>query len=80
MLSPRAHNQKSGLELFCPVTSARKGYPYEVVLPEGLPVAGAVLCDQIKSLDWRARKAEVICRLPEEAVADMLARMRTLTE
>jgi mRNA interferase MazF len=51
VLSPRAYNQKSGLALFCPITSRIKGYPFEVVLPPDLPVQGAVLCDQVKSLD-----------------------------
>jgi mRNA interferase MazF len=50
-LSPRGYNQKTGLVLFCPVTSQVKGYPFEVKLPDGLPIKGAVLCDQVKSLD-----------------------------
>lgn len=38
-------------------TLASRGYPFEVVLPEGLPTRGAILSDQVKSLDWRSRKA-----------------------
>lgn len=56
VLSPRAYNQRSRLAIFCPVTSQIKGYPFEVVLPEGLRLSGAVLCDQVKSLDWSTRK------------------------
>ena len=37
----------------CPITSRVEGYPFEVEVPEGLKVTGAILCDQIKSLDWR---------------------------
>ena len=69
VISPRAYNAKVGLALFCPVTSRVKGYPFEVALPEGSGVAGVVLADQLKSLDWRARKAKLI----ERASADVLA-------
>ena len=59
VLSPRAYNQKSGLALFCPITSRIKGYPFEVVLPPDLPVQSAVLCDLVKSLDWNIAKSEI---------------------
>src|SRR3954471_14030479 len=61
VLSPASYNGKVGLALLCPITSQIKGYPFEVRLPDGLPVAGVVLADQIKALDWRARHAERIC-------------------
>ena len=78
VLSPAVYNAKSGLALFAPVTSQVKGYPFEVILPEGLGVSGAVLADHIKNLDWRARKAELISRLPAEAVAQVLRRAAVL--
>lgn len=52
VLSPRAYNIKVGLALMCPITNQIKGYPYEVLVPSGLPVTGVSLADQIKSLDW----------------------------
>jgi mRNA interferase MazF len=58
VLSPESYNQKTSLFLVCPITSRVKNYPFEVALPRGLLVSGVVLCDQIKSLDWRARMAE----------------------
>ena len=79
VVSPRRYNEKVGLALLCPITTVRKGYPYEVAVPQGLPVDGVILADQLKSLDWRARKARYICGLPATAVAEMLARIRTLT-
>src|SRR3954451_4617506 len=51
VLSPSAYNGRVGLALFCPITSSSKGYPFEVRLPDGLPVAGVVGADQVKSLD-----------------------------
>ena len=80
VISPRTYNRKVGLALLCPVTSSIKGYPFEVVVPQGLPIAGVVLSDQLKSLDWRARKAEYVCTLPREAMEDILAKIRTLVE
>lgn len=78
VVSPRAYNAKVGLALFCPVTSRAKGYPFEVVLPPGLRVGGAILADQLKSLDWRARKARYLATVPEEVLEDTLAKIETL--
>jgi mRNA interferase MazF len=64
VISPRSYNRKVGLALVCPITSRVKGYPFEVELPEGIEVKGAILCDQIKSLDWRARHATRLGSVP----------------
>lgn len=78
VLSPAAYNGKVGLALLCPITNQVKGYPFEVALPGDLAVGGVVLADQLKSLDWRARQAEYITRLPDEVVAEVLAKVSTL--
>jgi mRNA interferase MazF len=78
VLSPSVYNGRVGLALFCPITSQVKGYPFEVALPPGLPVAGVVGADQVKSLDWRARKTTRIVAVPEEVVAEVLRRLQTL--
>jgi len=78
VLSPAAYNRKVGLALFCPITSQVKGYPFEVRLPPDLPVTGVILADQVKSLDWRARKAEVACKVPDEVVQEVLLKLGTL--
>jgi mRNA interferase MazF len=80
VLSPASYNGKVGLALCCPITSQVKGYPFEVLLPEGLEVSGVVLSDQMKTLDWRARRAEFICELPEPTVMEVLAKSRTLLD
>ena len=79
VVSPGKYNQKVGLALFCPITARRKGYPYEVAIPPGLPIEGVILSDQLKSLDWRARQAPLASRLPDAPMADLLAKIRTLT-
>lgn len=78
VLSPVASNARVGLALLCPVTSQVKAHPFEVALPRGLPVAGVVLADQVKSLDWRARPATLVCRLPAATLAEVLAKLGTL--
>jgi len=78
VLSPKAYNTKVGLAVFCPVTSRIKGYPFEVILPEKLEIAGAVLADQVKSLDWRARKAKKLGRLPAGLLKEVFAKIRPL--
>lgn len=78
VLSPRSYNGKTGLAILCPVTSHIKGYPFEVVLPDGLPVSGAVLSDQVKSLDWRVRDVELICILPDEVVSEIMQKLGVL--
>ena len=80
VLSPKGYNSKVGLALLCPVTSQVKGYPFEVIIPEGLPINGAILSDQVKSLDWKARNAEKACSLPEESIRKVLQRVKTLIE
>jgi mRNA interferase MazF len=78
VLSPAAYNGKAGLAVFCPITNQIKGYPFEVLIPEPAPVSGAVLADQVKSLDWKARQCERIGRLPDGVVDDILTKVRAL--
>ncbi|MBI4565246.1 MAG: endoribonuclease MazF [Planctomycetes bacterium] len=77
-ISPREYNRKTGLALFCPVTSQAKGYPFEVLAPPGRAVRGVILSDQIKSLDWRVRRARFIDRAPPALVSEVLAKAVTL--
>jgi mRNA interferase MazF len=72
VLSPANYNSRSGLAVFASITNQIKGYPFEVLIPMGLPVSGVVLADQLKSLDWRARRAHFIVTLPSEVVLDVL--------
>ena len=78
VLSPSSYNGKVGLALCCPVTSHVKGYPFEVAIPAGLVVHGAVLADHIKSLDWRARKVKLAGHLPASEVGQVLALVQAL--
>ena len=78
ILSAQAYNSRVGLALLCPVTNQVKGYPFEVLIPAGLPAEGVILSDQVKSLDWRVRNAELICTLPPKIVTEVLQKLGTL--
>ena len=80
VLSPESYNRLVGLALVCPITNKRKGYPFEVVIPDGVNVTGTVLADQVRSIDWKIRRAEFIVRLPDSVVREALAKARTLLD
>jgi len=78
VLSPRAYHQKTPFAVVCPITSTVKGYPFEVQLPPESPVSGAVLSDQIKSIDRHARKIEVIGQAPKGVMEEITAKLTAL--
>jgi len=78
VLSTQAYNVRVGLAILCPVVSLARGYPFEVPVPAGLPVAGVILADQAMNLDWRAHRTERICSLPPGVVEDALGKLRAI--
>lgn len=76
-ISPQSYNFKTHLGLFMPITSKIKGYPFEVILEEG-EIQGAILCDQIRSLDWKARKAQFIVHISDAILEQVLAKFHVL--
>lgn len=78
VLSPASYNRRSGLMLCCPITSRVKGYPFEVALGEGQDLAGVVLADQVKSLDWKARQASKKGKASTQVMAETLSKLHTL--
>jgi mRNA interferase MazF len=78
VLSPEEYNEKSSVALFCPVTSTVKGYPFEVDLPSGGAIVGAVLADQVRSLDWRARRLTMAGVAPRRVVTEVLGKLHAL--
>ena len=75
VLSPAIYNNKTDLALVCPITSQKKGYPFEVVLGSN-KITGVVLVDQIKSVDWRERRAELVSH-HNEAVLEKTRQLLT---
>ena len=76
VLSPASYNRKTSMMVCCPMTSQLKGYPFEVLVSKNPP--SAVLADQIKSLDWRARRATRKGRVPDAVLAEVRAKVRAL--
>jgi mRNA interferase MazF len=72
VLSPDEYNRKVGLVVVCPITSQKKGYPWEVQIPSNHRVYGVVLADQMKNLDWRSRNAEFLCDQPDGILDEVL--------
>jgi mRNA interferase MazF len=71
-------NRRSSVAYACPITSKVKGYKFQVLLPAGLPVHGAVLCEHPRSLDWRIRNAAFLGRMPDTVLAQVREVVRTI--
>jgi mRNA interferase MazF len=78
VLSPRLFHEHSRLAIVCPITSRERGWGTEVKLPLGLPVAGVILVDNVRSLDREARKLEIIGRAPTPVLDEINARLAPL--
>ena len=78
VLSPASYNRRSGLMLCCPMTSQRKGYPFEVVIEMDTDRESVVLADQVKSLDWKVRKAVKKGTASINVIAETLSKLQTL--
>jgi mRNA interferase MazF len=76
VLSPSAYNSKTGLMICCPLTTQIKNYPFEVLIAGTPP--GAALADQVKSLDWRSRKATRKGIASADELAEVRAKARAL--
>ena len=78
VLSPASYNRRSGLMLCCPMTGQRKGYPFEVVIEMDTDRESVVLADQVKSLDWKVRKAVKKGTVSIDVIAETLSKLQTL--
>jgi mRNA interferase MazF len=80
VLSPERYNGRIRLALVCPITSRVKGYPFEVRIDGEGGIAGAVLVDHLRSLDWRVRRAEYAGKAPTQVLEEVLGKLRPLFE
>jgi mRNA interferase MazF len=76
VLSPSAYNGRRGMMVCCPMTSRIKGYPFEVAAPGMEP--SAVLADQVKSVDWVARRARKKATAPPSVLVEVRAKLKAL--
>jgi len=77
VLSPRAYNQKTKLALLCPITSEKKGYPFEVAV-SAKEVQGVVLADHVRSWAWGERRARFIEKASPKVVQSVIERLQLL--
>lgn len=78
VLSPYGYHAKTPYVIVCPITTNKAPYPFKVELPEGLPVSGAVLVDQVKSIDRWARGCDIVGIVPDHVMADIRGRLAAL--
>lgn len=78
VISPRIYHERSKLAVVCPITSSMRPWPWKVMLPEGLPVTGAVLVDQVRSVDRGSRGLRIAGDAPPSIVADVQAKLAAL--
>ncbi len=71
-------NKIMGFVFVCPVSSTFRENPFYVDIEKGLLVNGKVMCDQLRSLDFRARKYGIICDCPELLFQDVLRRIKPI--
>ena len=77
VVSPASYNGKTGLMVCCPMTTQIKGYPFEVPIDAG-DIPSAVLADQVKSLDWKIRRAKKKGSAPADVVTHVRAKIKAL--
>jgi mRNA interferase MazF len=73
IVSNTLFNEKTGLAFACPTTTRDRDYPFHLRIPPGLPVHGVVMIDQVKSIDYSARKVVFISQAPKDLLDDILA-------
>lgn len=79
VISPAAYNVKAGLMVCCPLSTKIKGHPFEVVTQvEGVDCA--VLSDQVKSLDWKVRRAKKKAVISAEVMLHVRAKLKALLQ
>ena len=76
VLSPASYNGKTGMMICCPMTSQIKGYPFEVIVSKNPP--SAILSDQVKSLDWRVRRAKRKDSVTTDTMLEVRGKLKAL--
>jgi mRNA interferase MazF len=78
VVSPIDFNRKIGFTFVCPVSNTQRQNPFYVKIPDGEVVTGVIMVDQLRSLDFRARKASFIGKCPEQLLQDVLRRIKPI--
>jgi mRNA interferase MazF len=73
VISNDLFNQRTGLAIVCPITNTRRDFPFHVALPEESAVTGFVMVEQIKAIDFRARRARFLDKVPVQVLNEVLS-------
>lgn len=79
VISPASYNGKTSLMVCCPLSTRIKGHPFEVIAQVG-GVDCAVLSDQVKSLDWKVRRAKKKAVVSAEVMLHVKAKLKALLQ
>ena len=71
--------QCSAVPCYATMKHQIKGYPFEVITLVG-DVPNVVLADQIKSLNWRVRKAKFKCKINPSDLNEIKAKLKPLLQ
>ena len=80
VISPTIYNSKLKMALVCAITNQKKGFAFEVDIPRGLKVTGVLLTDQLRTIDWQARKVEIVDHLPDDVFLNVTKKVIKLIE
>lgn len=73
VVSNNLFNKHTGLAIICPITNTRRGFPFHVSVGDDTELTGFVMVEQVKSIDFRARKAKRIARASDELLNEVLS-------
>jgi len=73
VVSNTLFNEQTGLAIVCPVTTTDRGYPFHVAVTDSPQVAGFVMVEQVKSIDFQTRKAKQIGKASEGVLDTVLS-------
>jgi mRNA interferase MazF len=79
VISPKDYNAKSGLFLCVPITSKVKKYPFEVAI-NNKHIVGAILCDQLRNMDWKERNISFIEKCEDLIFFEVVEKIRLLID
>lgn len=80
VVSPAEFNSKTGLVLVCPITSTERGHNFEVKIPNGHKIQGVICTHQLRTLDWKARNAQLIEKAPISILREVQGRILAILD
>ena len=73
VISHYLFNKHTGLAIVCPITTSERRFPFHVSIVDCPEVTGFVMVEQVKSIDFRARRAKRIAKAPQATLDEVLS-------